>query len=106
MWKAVNWRKAVLVAVAAAATLGVTSVAQAHGPHWKRWRYYAPYYTAVPGYYAPYYTAVPRYYVAPPVVYAPPAATYYPEPMAYAPTYPNYYAPPAGVNFNFTVPLR
>ena len=96
MWMAVNWRKAVLVALAAAATIGVTSVAQAHDHHWKRWRYYAPYY----------YTAVPRYYVAPPVVYAPPVATYYPEPMGYAPAYPSYYAPPAGVNFNFTIPLR
>jgi hypothetical protein len=97
-WLAINGRKAIFAAVAAAAALGTASVAQADDHHWKKWRHY----------YAPYYVTAPSYYVAPPVVYAPQPVPVYPEPMTYAPAYPSYsyVAPPSGVNFNFTLPLR
>ena len=107
-WLAIKGRKAIFAAAAAAAALGTTSVAQAHDHHWKKWRhYYAPFVVTAPAY--SYYTAPSySYYGAPPVVYAPRPVPVYPEPMTYAPAYPSYsyVAPPPGVNFNFTLPLR
>jgi hypothetical protein len=85
-----NLRNVVLAAVVGAAAFGAASVAQAHDHHWKRWGWHAPYYVTAPGYYYP------------PVVYAPRPVVVYPQP-AYS---TDYYAPPPGVNFNFSLPLR